>query len=292
MPSFFRFTSRRVLARLSDKRAVGFILLLIPVAAILYFFIYPIGIVLRESAFDPSFNLTHYQRIFEDPLYIKVFWNTVVVSFWTTVLCVAIGYPMSYFLVEFSLAFQAVMIGAVSLSFFVSLLIKAYSWTLLLQDTGLINQFLISMGITNSPFHLMYNMQGVLIGMVNSLLPFVILPLYGTFTKLDRSLLQASAASGAGPLTTWWNVVLPLSLPSTAAGALLVFIVSLGFYITPALLGGPKEMMLSALIDNQVHATLNWPFASALAAVLLMLTIVVYSFYYYFFARPAVWERP
>jgi putative spermidine/putrescine transport system permease protein len=274
------------------RRSSGHILLLVPLAAIvLVFFIYPLGEVIGRSLFDPTLTLKHFARVFGDQLYIRVLWSTIKISALTSFLCLLIGYPMAYWMSEASPRVQSALVGVVTLSFLMSLLVKTYSWTVLLQDTGVINSLLRRWGIIETPLPLMYNLFGVLIGMVHMLLPFMILPLYAVFLKMDRSLRLASAGLGASPLRTWWTITLPLSLQGAAAGGFLVFVVALGFFITPALLGGPEQTMLSNLIDNQIRTVLNWPFGSALASVLLAFTVLVYAGYYRFFGSEAVWER-
>jgi putative spermidine/putrescine transport system permease protein len=290
MPSLAPFRASTPAA--ARRRSSGHILLLVPLAAIvLVFFIYPLGEVIGRSLFDPTLTLKHFARVLGDQLYIRVLWSTIKISALTSFLCLLIGYPMAYWMSEASPRVQSALVGVVTLSFLMSLLVKTYSWTVLLQDTGVINSLLRRWGIIETPLPLMYNLFGVLIGMVHMLLPFMILPLYAVFLKMDRSLRLASAGLGASPLRTWWTITLPLSLQGAAAGGFLVFVVALGFFITPALLGGPEQTMLSNLIDNQIRTVLNWPFGSALASVLLAFTVLVYAGYYRFFGSEAVWER-
>ena len=280
------------LASVERRRAALHILLLLPLAIIvLVFFIYPLAEIIGRSLFDPFLTLKHFARVFDDPLYLRVLWTTIQISASTSLLCLLIGYPMAYWMAEASPRLQAALTGVVTLSFLMSLLVKTYSWTLLLQDSGVINMLLRRWGIIEAPLPLMYNLFGVLIGMVHMLLPFMILPLYAVFLKMDRSLRLASAGLGASPLRTWWTITLPLSLPGAAAGTFLVFVVALGFFITPALLGGPEQTMLSNLVDNQIRTVLNWPFGSALAAVLLAVTVLVYAAYYRLFGSETAWER-
>jgi ABC-type spermidine/putrescine transport system permease subunit I len=163
--------------------------------------------------------------------------------------------------------------------FFLSVLVRNYIWMILLQKTGLLNQALGRLGLIHEPLDLMYNETGVLIAMINMLLPYVIFPVLSSLLAIPPELRQASASLGAGALRTFWRVTLPLSLPGVAAGGLLVFIVSLGFFITPALLGGPKQMMISNLIEFSVRQVLNWPFAFALANTLLIGTLLLYFAY-------------
>jgi ABC-type spermidine/putrescine transport system permease subunit I len=291
-PSSDRSARRRSTATVRFARALRGLGLVTPLALVtLVLFVYPIARILITSVFDGSPTLTHYGRALGDPIYLRVLWITVKISLLTTVGCLVLGYPMAYLMAEASPRVRAALLTVVALSFFMSLLVKNYAWTVLLQETGVINTLLRRAGVIDRPLPLMYNLLGVLVGMVQMLLPFVILPLFSVFAGMDRALRQASRTLGAGGLRTFWYVTLPLSLPGVGAGALLVFIVSLGFFITPALLGSPREMMLANLIDNQVRQVVNWPFASALAMLLLAFTLLSYLVYYRFFGAERLWER-
>jgi putative spermidine/putrescine transport system permease protein len=280
---------RRRAARRRDRAYLCLVLPLVLVTLLL--FVYPIGRILATSVFDRGFTLAHYSRALGDPIYLRVLWITVKISLLTTVCCLVLGYPMAYLMAEARPRLRGALVGLVALSFFMSLLVKNYAWTVLLQETGVINTLLRRVHLIDRPLPLMYNLFGVVVGMVQMLLPFVILPLFSVFSGMDRALRQASRTLGAGGVRTFWHVTLPLSLPGVGAGALLVFIVSLGFFITPALLGSPREMMLANLIDNQVRQVINWPFASALATLLLAFTIASYLVYHRFFGTERLWER-
>jgi ABC-type spermidine/putrescine transport system permease subunit I len=216
---------------------------------------------------------------------------TVKISFLTTFFCLILSYPMAYLMAESPNRIRGILVGLVALSLFLGVLLKNYAWTVILQDTGVINTFLLQWGIIKKPLPLMYNLFGVLVGMVQMLLPMSILPLFSVFVSMDRSLRQASRSLGAGNVRTFLHITFPLSLPGVGAGGLLVFIISIGYFITPALLGGRKEMMLANLIDNQVNEAINWPFASALAMLLLTFTTVCYLIYYKMFSSDRIWER-
>jgi putative spermidine/putrescine transport system permease protein len=273
-------------------RSLGALGLVTPLLLVtLVLFVYPLGRIMATSIFDGGPTLTHYARALGDPIYLRVLWTTVKISVLTTLGCLALGYPMAYLMAEAPSRLRGVLVTSVALSFFMSLLVKNYAWTVLLQETGVINTLLRRAGLVDRPLPLMYNLFGVLVGMIQMLLPFMILPLFSVFSGMDRALRQASRTLGAGALRTFWHVTLPLSLPGVGAGVLLVFIVSLGFFITPALLGSPREMMLANLIDNQVRQVVNWPFASALAMLLLAFTLVSYLVYYRFFGAERLWER-
>lgn len=254
-------------------------LLALPLGFLVALFALPLGRVIYGSLFAPDFTAEHYARMWRVPVYGRVFWITLKISALTTLFCVLLGYPAAAFLASVRPRARQALLLCVIVPFFLSILVRNYVWMVLLQRTGLVNRLLADWGLSTEPLDLMYNELGVLIAMVNMLLPYVIFPVLSALLAIPPELRQASASLGAGAARTFWRVTLPLSLPGVAAGALLVFIVSLGFFITPALLGGPKQMMVSNLIEFSVRQVLNWPFAFALANTLLWGTLVLYFVY-------------
>jgi putative spermidine/putrescine transport system permease protein/spermidine/putrescine transport system permease protein len=164
---------------------------------------------------------------------------------------------------------------AVLLPLWTSLLVRTYAWLVLLQRKGLINNWAIELGLWTEPIALVHNMLGTLIGTVHVMLPFLILPLYSSMRAIDRNYLRAAANLGASPMKTFWSVFFPLAMPGMATGALIVFILCLGFYITPAVLGGGKVIMVSSRIANDIEIFFNWGAASALGVVLLVMTALL-----------------
>ena len=254
-------------------------LLALPLGFLVALFALPLGRVIYGSLFAPDFTAEHYARMWRVPVYGRAFWITLKISALTTLFCVLLGYPAAAFLASVRPRARQALLLCVIVPFFLSILVRNYVWMVLLQRTGLVNRLLADWRLTAEPLDLMYNELGVLIAMVNMLLPYVIFPVLSALLAIPPELRQASASLGAGAARTFWRVTLPLSLPGVAAGALLVFIVSLGFFITPALLGGPKQMMVSNLIEFSVRQVLNWPFAFALANALLWGTLVLYFVY-------------
>jgi putative spermidine/putrescine transport system permease protein len=171
----------------------------------------------------------------------------------------------------------------VILPFFTAILVRTYAWMVILGRNGIINQLLIYWGIVSEPLKLMHNLFGVYVGMVQILLPFMILPLCSVMLGIDRRLMNAAESLGANPLRVFWHIFLPLSLPGVGGGCLLVFIIALGFFITPRLLGGVSDVMISSYIETQVNQLLKWGFASAMAVVLLMITLLIFPIYNRFF---------
>ena len=250
-----------------------------PLAFLLIVFVLPLVRVVWGSMFAPDFTMAFYERMWRTPVYGRVFWITLKISLLTTLFAALLGYPAAYFLATVKPRTRQLLLLCVIVPFFLSVLVRNYVWMVLLQRTGLLNRLLTDWGVIRAPLDLMYNELGVVLAMVNMLLPYMIFPVLSALLAIPAELRHASASLGAHPARTFWRVTLPLSVPGVAAGALLVFIVSLGFFITPALLGGPKQMMVSNLIEFSVRQVLNWPFAFALANTLLIGTLLLYAIY-------------
>ncbi|MGE0723246.1 MAG: ABC transporter permease [Alphaproteobacteria bacterium] len=224
---------------------------------------------------DGSFSLEHYQRLVEQPSYARIFRTTFEVSGLTTAICVLVGYPLAYVLSQLSPRVATICMIGVMMPFWTSLLVRTYAWLVLLQRQGLVNRWGIELGLWQEPIALVHNLGGTLIGMVHIMLPFLVLPVYGSMRAIDRDYLKAASNLGASPTRTFWMVFFPLSLPGLVAGALIVFILCLGFYVTPAVLGGGKVIMVANRIANDIEIFFNWGAASALGAVLLVLTLAI-----------------
>jgi ABC-type spermidine/putrescine transport system permease subunit I len=224
---------------------------------------------------DGSFSLVHYERLVEQPSYGRIFRATFEISALATAICVLLGYPLAYVMSQLpERAANLCMIG-VLMPFWTSILVRTYAWLVLLQRRGLINTWGMKLGLWEEPLALVHNLNGTLIGMVHIMLPFLILPVYGSMRAIDRDYLKAAANLGASPMRAFWTVFFPLSLPGLLAGSLIVFIICLGFYVTPAVLGGGKVIMVGNRIANDIEIFFNWGAASALGAVLLVLTVLI-----------------
>ena len=270
---------RAAKARPAGRRpwiADGWGALALPVAAyLLLVFVLPLVVVLARSFTDPEPGFGNYSAIVESPVYSRVLVNTFVTAAAVTLITLLIGFPYAYLMTLVSGFWRNVLTMVVLVPFWTSLLVRSFALVLLLRDTGAVNQTLQAIGLIDAPVHLMRNYTGVLIGMVQVLLPFMVLPIYATMRNIDRRLLQAAEGLGARPVFAFWRIFVPLTAPGVLAGSLLVFIQALGFYITPSLLGGPKNVMLGELIVQQVSGVLRWGFAAALAVVLLVVTLVL-----------------
>lgn len=250
------------------------LLLLAPLGLLLAaVFFLPIGILLSQSLFDPGFTTEHYERLLREPLYRDILVRTIRIAAEVTVIDLVLGYVLAYWMTRLSGSKAVVVAALVVLPLWTSVLVRSYAWTVLFQRNGLINSTLLSLGLIDEPLGLLYTEPAVLVAMVHVLLPFMVLPLYATLRGIPDDLPRAARSLGAGNLAVFREVVLPLSLPGVAAGALIVFVLSLGFYVTPALVGGPQTLMIATLIGQQATGLLNWPFAGAISAVLLALTL-------------------
>lgn len=224
---------------------------------------------------DGQFTLEHYQKMVEYKSYYRVFLNTFKVSILTTLICIVIGYPMAYFLAQLPARWAGLFMLAVLLPFWTSLLVRTYAWLVLLQRKGILNEFAMDIGLWEKPVKLVHNLTGTLIGMAHIMLPFLVLPLYNAMKKIDRDLMQAGANLGASPAKAFWQVYFPLSLPGMVAGSLIVFVLCLGFYVTPAVLGGGRVVMVATQITSILENQFNWGAASSLGVVLLIATVLV-----------------
>ncbi len=224
---------------------------------------------------DGGFSLENYQRMIASKSYARIFRTTFEVSLLTTALCIVIGYPLAYFMAQLPPRIANLCMIAVLLPFWTSLLVRTYAWLVLLQRRGLVNSWGVELGLWDEPIKLVHNLTGTLIGMVHIMLPFLILPVYGAMRAIDKDYLKAAANLGAPPAQAFWHVFFPLSLPGLFAGALIVFVLCLGFFVTPAVLGGGKVIMVSMRIASNIELFFNWGAASALGVVLLALTLAI-----------------
>lgn len=268
--------NRAILAR--QRRNVQLALLALTAPLVIYLFLfyaYPVLAMLFRSISEPHFTLANYRLLVQTSVYLRVLWITTQIALVVTAASLLLGYPLAYLLASIGQTRANLLMILVLVPFWTSILVRTYAWMVLLGRDGIINNLLLRAGLIHDPLRLLNTRFAVYVAMVHILLPFMVLPLYSVMRGIDRNLLRAAESLGARPTAVFREVVLPLSLPGIAAGCLLVFILSLGFYITPALVGGPKDLMISILIAQQV-TILNWPFGSALATVLLIGSLLVY----------------
>jgi putative spermidine/putrescine transport system permease protein len=218
----------------------------------------------------------------------QILLRTFLVSFVVTAACLACGFPFAVLLSSTTGWYRRVLLGAVLLPLWTSLLVRTAAWYILLQDRGVINEALLDLGVIETPLPLIFNRFGVVIAMTHVLLPFMVLPIYSVLIAIPKNLMPAAASLGAHPFTAFRRILVPLSLRGVAAGSLLVFMSALGYYITPALIGGANDQMVSSVIAFYATGSANWGMAAALGLVLLAATLVLYSVYSRLSADPSM----
>ena len=248
---------------------------------LLLLFVYPTALLVVLSAVDGYGNITvsHYSRLFDQGLYTKVLLITLKVAAWTTTFAIIAGYPVAYLLANVRSSLRNTLIIWVLLPFWTSFLVRTFAWLVLLGRKGAINDLLIAVGILDYPIKIIYNFTGVMIGMVHALMPLCVLTMLAVMENIDTNLTKAAGTMGARRGQSFWRIYFPLSLPGVAAGGLLIFVTSLGFFITPALLGGARDTMIVQLIMFQIDSMLNWGFAGAISMLLLATVLLIFFFY-------------
>uniref|UniRef100_UPI00313DF92E ABC transporter permease n=1 Tax=Pseudomonas sp. OTU5201 TaxID=3043850 RepID=UPI00313DF92E len=243
------------------------------------FFLAPlIGLLLR-GVLEPTPGLGNYEQLFANSAYTRVLFNTFAVGGLVTLISLLLGFPLAWVITLVPRGWGRWLLNIVLLSMWTSLLARTYSWLVLLQASGVINKMLMALGIIDQPLEMVHNLTGVVIGMSYIMIPFIVLPLQATMSAIDPMVLQAGSICGASPWTNFFKVFLPLCRPGLFSGGLMVFVMSLGYYVTPALLGGAQNMMLPEFIIQQVQSFLNWGLASAAAALLIGITLILFYLY-------------
>lgn len=242
------------------------------IAALAIGFLYPV-LKLFALSFSGG-TLAYYRRIVAEPLHLAVLTGTVQVALVVTVASLLLGFPVAYLMARLSKGPATVVAACVFIPLWTSVLIRSYAWVTLLQRNGIINELLIDTGVTDGPLKLIYTQGAVILAMTHVLMPFMILPIYSALRALPADYVRAARNLGAGSLRAFVAVTLPLSLPGVFAGSVMCFVLALGFYITPALVGGPGSMLMATLIGQQTTVLLDWPFAAALSTVLLAVTLL------------------
>jgi mannopine transport system permease protein len=248
-------------------------------ALILFAFLYPLVSLISISVLEPQPTIENYQRVFDNPVYARVLFRTLRIAVLVSLLSLALSFPVALLMANSSGPKAVFLTACVLLPFWSSVLVRTAAWAVLLQRNGLVNQGLQTVGLTSEPITLLYTQGAVVVAMTHVLMPFMVLPIYGALRNIPADYGRAAAICGAGPLRTFREVTLPLAMPGVIGGFILVFLTALGFFITPALLGSPQEMMIATLISQQMREVLDWPFAAALVGVLtLFVTAITLAF--------------
>jgi spermidine/putrescine transport system permease protein len=225
-----------------------------------------------------QFTFSNYTEILQ-PVYLNVIWKSIKLAFLTTAICILIGYPLAYYIARKPSKLAAKLLMLVMIPFWTNTLVRLYSINLIGQPNGFLNKFLMDIGMISKPLDILYSDGIVVVGLLISMLPFAILPLYASIEKLDKAYLEASSDLGAKPAVTFWRITIPLTFPGIFASVILVFIPSLGMYYVPEALGGGKVMLIGSLIRNQFLVTKNWPFGASLSILLVLITLVMLWLY-------------
>jgi spermidine/putrescine transport system permease protein len=282
------------LVRRFRSSSTGPVLGLISPAALwlLIFFLIPLVMVLLVSLGERgeagqvvySWTLKNYTRFFskigERYLYVQIFGRSLVIALLNTLLCLLVGYPLAYFIARQPTHRRNALLLLVMIPFWTNFLVRTYAWMIILRDTGVINNLFLTLGLISQPLPLLYNRGAVVLGLFYGYLPFMVLPLYASIEKLDFSLIEAAQDLGANALRTFLRVILPLTMPGIVAGSIIVFIPSIGAYVTPDLMGGAKVTMVGNLLQQQFLKVRDWPFGSA-AGFILMLTVLAATLIYF-----------
>ena len=246
-------------------------LLVLP-ALVFYALVYvaPLARIGRWSFFDPGFTLKFWREVLGEPTYYRALRNTLEISVLVTAIALLLGYPLAYLMATTVPRARRVLTVLLLVPFWTSILVRTFAWLVILGSNGLVNRTLLALGLADQPQKLLFNMVGVQVGMVHVLLPFMVFPLYGVMSRIDPNVVRVARSLGAPPRRAFLHVFLPLSFPGLGAGCVLVFLLAIGFYVTPALLGGPGQITLATMIDMQVSTFLDFGAAATLGILLLI----------------------
>lgn len=269
------------------KSQIAKYVMILPIALWMYVmvaipFLYIIGISFMHAGtyggVEIGFTLKNYVEIF-NPLYITTFIKSIGISFLVTVICILLAYPFTYFIAQKSPIQKMIFMSLIRVTLCVSMIIRLFSWINLLRSEGIINNFLQLFGIINAPLKMVYNLPGAVVGLIYILLPFMILSIYSSVEKLDKSLLEAASDLGARPFISFLKVTLPLTKPGIFAGSVMVFIPAMGLYFVTDLMGGSKTLVIGNLIKNQFITARNWPLGAAMSVLLMIITYLLLKLY-------------
>ncbi|MDZ4618194.1 spermidine/putrescine ABC transporter permease PotB [Bacillus cereus] len=265
----------------------GKLLALPTVAWLLIFFLIPLVFVLgfafmQRGAYgtvEMQFTLENISRVF-DPLYLGTLWETVKIAVITTVICLLIGYPFAYTITIVDRKYRSILLLLATIPFWINFLVRSYAWIVILRSQGLVNTLLLKLGIISEPLNLLYNTPSVILGMVYSLLPFMILPVFAAIEQLDKRKLEAAYDLGATPIKAFWNITVPMTMSGIATGSILVFVSSIGMFVVSDVMGGSKVALIGNVIQNQFLGARDWPFGSALSIIVVLFSVLLIYLYY------------
>jgi ABC-type spermidine/putrescine transport system permease subunit I len=282
-------TTARPTGLLARPGAIPALLLAPCLIWIFVFFLLPLGLMCWRSLATEGFSLAPYAVLFTSPLYVKVLLTTLKMASIATVCALLLAYPIAYTLTVTRGKVRGAILLFILIPYWVDIIVRSFSWLIMLGDNGLINKALVGLGLVSEPLALLYNTFSVLVAMTQILLPITIVTLFGAMLRIDRTLMAAATIHGAGEWQVFRTVFFPLSLPGVYGAGLLAFILALGFYVTPALLGSPKETMIAQTIMIDASQLFDWAQASAAGAVLLLITTAIAAVYNRYFSLDRLW---
>lgn len=277
------------LSKLTEKTNLWPWLLLAPLGIyMLIFFVVPLADVAIMSFTEPRVSFANYQKVLTGALYQRVFLNTFLTAAFVTLCCLAVGYPLAYLMAHSRPRTAMLILLLVTMSFWTSFLVRTYSWMVLLGNNGPLIAFLQMIGIEQPP-QLLFTRFSSTLAMVHILAPYMIMNIYSVMKKIDPALIRSAESLGAKGWSLFRHVYLPLTAPGIANGSVLVFVICLGFYVTPVLLGSPREQMIAGLIGHQIDEFLAFGLGSAMAMVLLVVTLIILTIYHRRFGLDKLW---
>lgn len=232
----------------------------------------------QQWGIEFKFTLDNYKRFF-DPLYLKIFLNSFLVAGLVTIITLLLGYPFAFFITLFPKKHQSLIIMLLMIPFWTNTLIRVYGWIIILQKRGIINTFFLNLHLFSEPHNFLYRQSTVMLGIIYTMLPFMILPLYNAVEKIDRELIEASYDLGANKVQTFFNVTIPQTASGIMTGCIMVFMPSIGIYYIADLLGGANSILLGNLIKNQFFEARNWPFGAAVSVIMSIISLLLIRFY-------------
>lgn len=273
-----RFRLKSNLPKLVTLSPVSLWLILLVAIPLIY--VLALSFFTRSDSGGVEFKLTfeNYSKLFNAE-YLKIYWSSIVVAFVTTILSIFLAYPFAYHMASGSQRKKTLMMLLVIIPFWTNSLIRLYGWKTLLGAEGVLNKLLTGIGLIDKPLEILFTDKAVILGMVYTLLPFMILPLFTSIEKLDKTLLEASSDLGAKRYKTFFHITLPLTAPGIFAGSVMVFIPTLGYFFVSDLMGGGNTMLIGNLIKNQFYTSQNWPLGASLSIVLILITLIIVKIY-------------
>lgn len=250
-----------------------------PVLLLIAFCVIPLFIMVYFSFLsdgaDPHLTLSNYLDFFQKGFYLKLTWKTISTSLIVTIICILIGYPMAYIMAKVINSGKTIILIAIIIPFWTSQLVRAYSWQNLLRDGGILEMILRKFHLIGSePLGILFTQTAVIIALVHIFFPYMVITIYMSLEKMDHSIIEASKSLNAGPFTTFWRIILPLSKPGIISGSILVFVPSLGVFVEPRILGGTKGSVIGTVIEDQFFEIYGWNFGAAIAFILLMIVLI------------------